>query len=643
MNTVRVTSTLGLLCTAVFLTFLFSTHVAALPETALIVTTGTASRQAVTYSDPAANPSLQTLTAELPANASPRGIAFFGNDAALIGDSATPRIFVIQPSTGTLISTITVPSGCSSGMILVSPNLEYAITASGTTLCAIKAPFTASSTTTTLTMTGSIGSNASARTFAMMPDGRVFVRTLTGIIAINAPYTSEAFTIPRTFTISTGTISNTPDGNQLLVTQAGSVGSSILVYNAPFSESSTPQTITSNTGLSNLTISPDGQKAIFAVNTPFDHIVRVLNAPFQTGATAVTLTMPAGYGGCSEASFSADSSAAILSNCGAGAQNVLIKGPFTAVGAQTSFLPVNAPNPNSGGGLAVFMPPQFTTPSAPAKTTFDFDGDGRADTGVFRPADGIWYIDRSSAGFAAAQWGISTDKLAPADYDGDDKTDLAIWRESESNFYILNSADATVRIEEFGLPGDILTVGDWDGDGKADLSTYRAGSQSLFYYRGSNNNPGNNITFIPWGTTGDKPVSGDFDGDGHADPVIFRPSNGTWYILNSTNGQAVYQTWGLSTDTLVPADYDGDAKTDVAVYRNGLWYIKGSADGQPRYIPFGLSTDTPVPADYDGDGKADIGVYRNGVWYLQQSTAGTSYINFGLATDKPLSAESIGQ
>ena len=270
---------------------------------------------------------------------------------------------------------------------------------------------------------------------------------------------------------------------------------------------------------------------------------------------------------------------------------------------------------------------------APGDTPYDFDGDGRADVSVFRPSGGIWYLNRSTAGFGAAQWGISTDKLAPADYDGDGKTDIAVWRESEGNFYILNSSNNSVRVENFGLPGDVLTVGDWDGDGKADLSTYRDGPQSTFFYRGSLNNPNGNTTYGPWGTTGDKPMLGDFDGDGKQDAAVFRPSNNVWYIYQSSNNQIRYDFWGLSTDKFVTADYDGDAKTDLAVFRNGVWYIKQSSKGQPQYINFGLATDTLVPADYDGDGKTDVAVFRNGIWYLNQSTSGFAIANFGLGTD----------
>ena len=61
-------------------------------------------------------------------------------------------------------------------------------------------------------------------------------------------------------------------------------------------------------------------------------------------------------------------------------------------------------------------------------TAFDFDDDGRSDISVFRPANGVWYLDRSTDGFTAVQFGLASDALAPADYDGDGRTDVAIFR-----------------------------------------------------------------------------------------------------------------------------------------------------------------------------------------------------------------------
>lgn len=258
----------------------------------------------------------------------------------------------------------------------------------------------------------------------------------------------------------------------------------------------------------------------------------------------------------------------------------------------------------------------------------DFDADGRTDLSVFRPSAGDWFIQRSTQGFYAQHWGISTDKPASADYDGDFKTDLAVWRENgygdptRSYFFILQSSNNTFRQEQFGSAGDVPTVvGDWDGDGLSDVAVYRPGAQSYFYFRPSSSG-GNSYSAVPWGTSGDQPARGDFDGDGKLDVCVFRPSNGVWYVLRSSNGQPIFQNWGLSGDRVVPADYDGDGRTDFAVFRpsNGVWYVLGSINGTISYRQWGIASDTPVPADYNGDGKAETAVYRPStqVWYVPQ-------------------------
>jgi hypothetical protein len=261
---------------------------------------------------------------------------------------------------------------------------------------------------------------------------------------------------------------------------------------------------------------------------------------------------------------------------------------------------------------------------------YDFDSDGKTDYGVFRPSDGTWYIQSSTNGYEAAQFGVSTDKLAPADYDGDGRTDIAVFR--DGNWHLLRSTDGFTSVQ-FGAPGDVPQPADFSGDGKAELAVFRP-SNGTWYWLNLQNNEFSGVQF---GISIDKPVAADYDGDLKADPAVYR--NGIWYLLRSSAGFIGIQ-FGLATDKAVPADFDGDLKTDLAVYRQGNWYILQSVNGQLRAQQFGVAEDKPSVGDYDGDDKADIAVWRpsNGTFYVLQSEAGFTGLQFGTNGDKPVAS-----
>jgi hypothetical protein len=87
----------------------------------------------------------------------------------------------------------------------------------------------------------------------------------------------------------------------------------------------------------------------------------------------------------------------------------------------------------------------------------DFDGDGRTDISIFRPSNGQWWINRSSAGIMVANFGTAADKPSPGDYDKDGKTDIALFRPATGEWLILRSSTnfTTFFGFGFGLNGDI--------------------------------------------------------------------------------------------------------------------------------------------------------------------------------------------
>lgn len=321
--------------------------------------------------------------------------------------------------------------------------------------------------------------------------------------------------------------------------------------------------------------------------------------------------------------------------------------------------PLAAKNQSLLSRVNPFMPPPAPAPTPQLSKEYIYAGSRLlavedaaanavppADLAVWRPSSGIWYVlgGTGSQGFAT-NWGNDSlgDVPTPGDFDGDGKTDLAILRRTTATWWIWPSSGSSAYTVSLGAtctpPADcdLPAQADFDGDGKTDPAVWRPSNGGWYIFQSSTQSS----VSTQFGSSGDIPAPADYDGDGKADIAVWRSSNTTFYAVKSTDGNWLTPSFGSSGNIPVSGDYDGDGKANFALQTATSFVIVNSTLTATTSVSWGQSGDVAVQNDYDADGICDVAVWRpsTGVWIIRNSSnASTRTEQWGLTGDTPVPA-----
>ncbi len=195
----------------------------------------------------------------------------------------------------------------------------------------------------------------------------------------------------------------------------------------------------------------------------------------------------------------------------------------------------------------------------------DWDGDGSAQIGIYRPSAGSadWWLSRATGGWTKFAFGGPNDSPFTGSWDGEAGTEVGYRRLMTTAFTMRSPSGAASSVGGVGSAVDTVVSGDWDGDGVTDVGSYRASDHTFRLRRGSGQ-----VSTVTWGAAGDRAVAGDWSRRGYDEVGVFDQETATWRLrVRRANGYATRTVaFGSPGDLPVTGDWNGDGVTDLGTW-----------------------------------------------------------------------------
>lgn len=276
--------------------------------------------------------------------------------------------------------------------------------------------------------------------------------------------------------------------------------------------------------------------------------------------------------------------------------------------------------------------------------TADFNGDGRADLAVTRPADGRVFIliNDGTGGFAASGTsvpnffvGFQASAIKNGDFNNDNKADLVVITPQTNNFSVMlgdgtggfSSIFSGIQLQGTSSFYDDVDVGDFNADGKQDLAVVRSGSNIVNVLQGNGAGFFSNYATAPTPGTPISIVIKDLNGDGKPDiaatssaPQTFiRQAYVTVLINNGAGGFNSADYPNLDAGGMIGVgDFNDDNQPDLVVTSgfilvgsnlDGVSILTNKGNGQfkaPISFSAGPQSGDLAVADFNSDNEDDV-------------------------------------